>query len=363
MTDHFYAVIMAGGGGTRLWPVSRRDSPKQTLKLFGDKSLFQIAVERLEGLFEPKNIFIVTIAEQAEQLKRLVPEIPTSNYLIEPMPRGTAAVVAMAAAALNKKDPEAVLAILTADHFISNIPQFQNSLMAAYDLAEQGYLTTLGISPTFASTGYGYIESGQELGIYRGIQGFQVKRFVEKPDETTARNFLEHSSMNWNSGMFITRADVVLEEFRQYMPELEKSISDLSRLIGEDHLVEKFVSTWSLIQPQTIDYGIMEKSKRSAVIPVVELGWNDVGSWDSLFDVLAADGNGNIVVNANYIPMRTQNSLVVSSDPKKLIVTMGLQNMIVVNTSDAVLICPRGESQHVKELVNFLKEHHYTPYL
>lgn len=361
--DHFYSVIMAGGGGTRLWPVSRIASPKQMLKLFGEKSLFHIAVERLDGLFLSNQIFVVTIADQAKKLQSLVPAIPEENYLIEPMPRGTAAVVAMAAAALYKKDKDAVLAILTADHFIADVPLFQRTLLAAYDLANQGYLTTLGITPTYASTGYGYIESGVEIGEYRGARGYKVKRFVEKPDENTARAFLEDKSMAWNSGMFITRADVILDEFKQYMPELFASIGDISELIGVDHAGKQFIDTWSAIHPQTIDYGIMEKTSHSAVIPAANLGWNDVGSWDSLFDVLEADENGNVIIGAGHLALDTKDSLIVSTDLNSIVVTLGIKNIIVVKTPDAVLICPRGDSQRVKELVNYLKEKHYTLFL
>lgn len=363
MLEHFYAVIMAGGGGTRLWPVSRHTTPKQMLKLFGERSLFQIAVDRLEGLFTTDQIFVVTIAEQARQLHEITPDIPLSNYLIEPMPRGTAAVVAMAAAALYHQDKDAVLAILTADHFIADIPEFQKILCAAHDLANEGYITTLGIAPNYASTGYGYIESGQELGTFRGAKGFKVKHFVEKPDEPTAKIFLHNPLMAWNSGMFITRADVILEEFKLYMPELSRSIEELASLIGRDHTNEKFINTWSAIKPQTIDYGIMEKSQKAAVIPAANLGWNDVGSWDSLFEVLTPDQNGNIIVNANPITLETKDSLIVSTDPSSVVVTMGLKDIIVVKTPDAVFICPRGESQRVKELVNYLKENHYTLFL
>lgn len=363
MLEHFYAVIMAGGGGTRLWPVSRHTTPKQMLKLFGEKSLFQIAVDRLEGLFTIDHIFVVTISEQARQLQEIVPTIPAKNYLIEPMPRGTAAVVAMAATALYQQDKNAILAILTADHFIADVPEFQKILCAAHDLANEGYLTTLGITPTYASTGYGYIESGTELGAFRGAKGYKVKHFVEKPDESTAKMFLNCPSMAWNSGMFITRADVILGEFKLYMPELTKSIEEISSLIAKDHTNEKFINTWSAIKPQTIDYGIMEKSQKAAVIPAANLGWNDVGSWDSLFDVLSPDENGNIIVNANPITLETKGSLIVSTDPSSVVVTMGLRDIIVVKTPDAVLICPRGESQRVKELVSYLKENHYTLFL
>jgi mannose-1-phosphate guanylyltransferase len=256
-----------------------------------------------------------------------------------------------------------VLAVLTADHFISDVAQFQKTLAAAFDLANQGYLTTMGITPTYASTGYGYIESGEQLGVYRGAKGYKVKRFVEKPDEATAQAFLKNNAMAWNSGMFITRADVILKEYGKYMPELARSIDELIPLIGVDHSSKQFIDAWSSIRPQTIDYGIMEKTLHSAVIPAANLGWNDVGSWDSLFDVLEPDDNGNVVVGAAHIALETKDSMVVSTDLNSIVVTMGLKGIIVVKTPDVVLICPRGESQRVKELVNYLKENHYTLFL
>ncbi len=363
MADHYYAVIMAGGGGTRLWPVSRQANPKQMLKLFGERSLFQISVERLSGLFKLDNIFVVTTASQAKELQVQVPAIPKANYLIEPMPRGTAAVVAMAAAALQKLDPEATLAVLTADHFIENVTGFHQALLAAQKLATQGNLVTLGIKPTMASTGYGYIESGEKLGKFDSLTGYSVKRYVEKPNSELARQFLESPLMNWNSGMFITRADVILNEYQQHMPDLFAQIETLKPFLAADHSCDAFVGTWSGIIPQTIDYGIMEKSACVAVIPVSDLGWNDVGSWDSFFDVMDPDENGNIILGSAHIGLETSGSLVISTDPRFMVVTMGMSNMIVVKTSDALLICPRGQSQRVKELVQYLKEHQYTLFL
>lgn len=363
MSDHYYAVIMAGGGGTRLWPVSRRNTPKQIIRLFGEKSLFQMAVDRLQGFIPPENIYIVTIADQVEQLRSQQPEINNRNFLIEPKPRGTAAVVAMAAAAIRKRDPQATLAILTADHFITNVPEFQKTLTAAYELANNGFITTMGVKPVYPATGYGYIESGEELGLYSGIRGYRVLCFVEKPDEVRAGQFFRQDNMTWNSGMFICRADVILGEFKKHMPELYSTLDSLLPSIGEDHSGDAFVQAWTEIQPQTIDYGVMEKTTLAAVLPVKDLGWNDVGSWDSFFEVSDSDENGNIVVQARYVGVGTKDSLIVSTDAEKLVVTLGMKNVIIVQTPDAVLICPRGESQRVKELVDYLKEHHYTLFL
>jgi len=363
MSSHFYAVIMAGGGGTRLWPLSRRAKPKQMLTLFGNRTLFQIAVDRLGGLFDPGQIFVVTIADQAEQLHLQCPDVPTRNFLIEPMPRGTASVVAMAAAAIQKIDPEGVMAVLTADHYIQNVPGFQKVLKAAYDVAQKGYLVTLGIPPAYAATGYGYIESGAIIGQYAGMDVFELRAFKEKPDQATAQMFLEKDSYSWNSGMFIWRVDVILDKFKSLMPDLASKLAQVQAEIGLDHSTAHFHDIWESIHPETIDYGIMEKSDHCVILPAGELGWNDVGSWDSIFDVVKPDARGNILINARHIGFETSDSLICSTDPERLIVTIGMENVIIVDAGDALLICPRGESQKVKELVNYLKDNHLTPFL
>ncbi len=362
-TDHYYAVIMAGGGGTRLWPVSRHDSPKQTLRLFGKKSLFQLAVERLQGYLSQEQIYVVTSADLVESLHIQVPEISVNNFLIEPQPRGTAAVVALAAAALRRKDPHAVLAVLTADHLIPDKMEFQTCLQAARELAECGYIVTLGIKPSRAATGYGYIESGAELGRFSGLAGYRVMRFIEKPDQCKANELIQQDRCSWNSGMFICRADVVLGEYERFMPELYTAIRTLEPLMDGDHLAADFVDAWMKIKPETIDYGVMEKTSLAAVLPLTTLEWIDVGSWDSFFEVFDTDANGNIVLQAKHEGIDTTNSLVLSTDADKLIVTLGMKNLIIIQTPDAILICPRGESQRIKEMVNYLKTHQYTLYL
>lgn len=360
---NFYAVIMAGGGGTRLWPLSRRSCPKQMLQLFKGKSLFEIALERLCGIYDPSHIFVVTVAEQVEVLSGLAPELPKENFLIEPMPRGTAAVVAMAAACLKQIDPKAVIAILTADHFIENVADFTETLEAAYQMAETDVLVTLGIQPTFPSTGYGYIESGEQVNSFEHVKAYKVNAFIEKPSEARAIEFIRNGRFSWNSGMFIWKVDVILNEIKRYMPALYETIKKLNPLLLTDHSQDEFSELWSAIKPQTIDYGIMEKSDRVIVLPASTLGWNDVGSWDSLFEVLTPDLDGNIVINAKHVGMETDDSLIFSTSKDRMVVTIGLQNMIIVDTPDAVLLCPRGESQRIKDLVNYLKENNYTQYL
>ena len=361
--NHVYAVIMAGGGGTRLWPVSRKENPKQLLALFEGKTLFEIAIERLGGLFLVENILVVTIAEQAIRLKQIAPQIPAENYLIEPMPRGTAAVVAMSAAAIQKRDSQAVMVILTADHFIDNVAAFQSVLKAGCECAKNGHLVTLGIKPSYPSTGYGYIEIGNSIGEFENQTVYKAVRFEEKPDENRAIDFIKSGKYFWNSGMFIWQAAEIMSEFKIHMPNLAGSIENILSLIGQDHSAEMFMSEWMAIKPQTIDYGIMEKSDQVVVIPVADMGWSDVGSWDSLFDVMPADENGNIILGDQIHPLESKNSLLFSDEKEKMVISLGVQNMIIVNTPDALLICPRGESQKVKMLVEYLKTNHYTLFL
>src|SRR5574339_48364 len=226
--EHTYAVIMAGGGGTRLWPISRKERPKQLLPLLGQETLFQSTVRRLDRLFPPERILVVTVEEQAREMQQQSPEIPVENYLIEPSPRGTASVVALAAAVLKKRDPEAMMAILTADHFIRNKDLFRYLIRTAFDVAAQDYLVTLGITPTFPSTGYGYIEQGESLDGNYNYPVYTVKRFKEKPDQSTAEQLLRAGDHSWNSGMFVWKADAILDEIQRQMPELYQAVQAIA---------------------------------------------------------------------------------------------------------------------------------------
>jgi len=361
--EHYYAVIMAGGGGTRLWPLSRKESPKQMLKLIGERTMFQLAVDRLEGLFSPERILVVTVAEQAAGLQQQCPEIPVENYLLEPMPRGTASVVGMAAIELLRRDPDATMAILTADHYIEDVPMFQKLLLAARDVAQRGNLVTMGIVPTFPATGYGYVQRGQALGEFRGKSAYHALRFKEKPDKVNAEKMIAGGDHYWNSGMFIWRVDRILETIRGLMPDLAGKLAEISEAWEAGDGDEVLKKVWPSIHPETIDYGIMEHAAQVAVLPAANLGWNDVGSWDSLFDVLPADENGNIVVQARHFGLETESSLIFGSSKDRAIVTVGVRDHIVVDTGDVVFICPRSDAQKVRQLVNAFKESEWKRYL
>lgn len=361
--EHRYAVIMAGGSGTRLWPLSRQNRPKQLLHFSDPRSMFQLAVDRLKGLIPTERIFVVTVADQAALLQRDVPAIPVQNYLIEPMPRGTASVVGLAAVALNHLDPLASMAVVTADHLIENEVNFRSLLHSAFKVAQGDYLVTLGIQPTAPNTGYGYIQRGAQLGMSAGNPYFEVLRFKEKPDLPSAIQYVSSGDHLWNSGMFIWRVEKILAEIERSMPALFKQLQQIAAAYGTPEGTSVLNEVWPKIKPETIDYGIMEKSERVAVLPAKELGWSDVGSWDSLMDVMPLDEQGNVVLGAAPITLDTTQSLLFSEQEGRILVTIGLEDVIVVNTPDAILICKRGDSQKVREVVNLLKKTDRTQFL
>jgi len=360
MDTHFYAVIMAGGGGTRLWPLSRRDTPKQLLKIIKDKSLFRIAIDRLGGLFKSDQIFIVTVEDQLAKLREEAPEIPLHNFLIEPMPKGTASVVGMAAAYLQKFDQDAVMAVLTADHVIENVPYFQDLLVQAKIAARKGLLVTLGIEPTFPATGYGYIEAGEKI---NELNGYKVRQFKEKPDLETAKEYINAGSYYWNSGMFIWSVDSILGELSKQMPGLHKKLKQIQTRIQDNRQIGEIVDIWETIQPQTIDYGIMEGASDVVVLPAQGLDWKDVGSWDSLFTILEADRNGNIQFARHVVNVGSTDILIQSTDGEKLIAVVGVKDLVVIDHKNTLLVCKRGETQKIRQVINEIKKKGLDNYL
>ena len=361
--DRFYAVIMAGGGGTRLWPWSRREKPKQMLPVVGDRSMFQITVERIDDLIHADKMMVVTTAEQAENLEKLTDAVPTGNYILEPMPKGTASVVGLAAIHLLARDENAVMAMLTADHYIRDEEYFKDLLSSAFYEAEQGHLVTLGIEPTFPSTGMGYIEQGELLETVNDDPVHKVNRFCEKPDEETAKKFLADGRYSWNSGMFIWRADRILAEIEQDLPDLYEKLMRIAPAIGKENYDEVIAEVWPQITPQTIDYGVMEKADDVVVLPAKGLGWNDIGSWESIYDVLDADENGNIIINCRTVNLDSSGVLCCSENKDKMIITVGMKDVVVVETDKVVMVCPKHDTQRVREIVQYLKDHGLESYL
>lgn len=364
MSEHHYAVIMAGGGGTRLWPVSRKERPKQLLPLLGQETLFQSTVERLKNLFPPERILVVTVEEQAREMKEQAPEIPEANYLIEPAPRGTASVVGLAAMALQKRDPDASMAILPSDHFIRNVDLFHYLLKAAFDVAENQYLVTLGITPTAPSTAYGYIQQGETLNGSYNYPVYQVKSFKEKPDEQTAQQLLRTGDHSWNSGMFVWRVDAILNEIERQMPSLAGTLKKISSAWGTSKQSETVNELWYDLKNETVDYGIMENAGQVAVLPAGGLGWSDVGMWSSLFEVLLPDMNGNVATNSSlHLAHETHNTLVYGGNSERLIVTIGVDDMVIVDGGDVIMVCKTDQSQKVRDIVEHLKKHNQEKFL
>ncbi len=345
-----YALIMAGGIGTRLWPLSRANMPKQALQLIGDRTMFQHSVDRLLPLFKPQHIFVVTRTEHASILASQVPELPAANFIIEPEGRGTAPAIALGAIHLRKLDPQAIMAVVTADHYISKKDDFQQALAASLQAAAAGHLVTLGITPSSPSTGFGYIQQGQRLGEINGLSYFHVERFTEKPDLETARRMVHSGLYSWNSGMFIWRVDRIMAEFERQMPQFYSQLAGVEQAIGASQYEDTIQHVWPRVAKQTIDYGVMEGAADVVVFPV-EIGWSDIGSWASLLELLPANQEGNILIGPT-LEIDTHNTLVLSK--KRLVATIGVENMVIVDTDDAILICPKEREQDVREIVKRL---------
>ena len=355
----FYALVMAGGVGTRLWPLSRRNRPKQSLKLVGERTMFEHAVDRIAPLFQPEQILVVTGAEHITPLVAQAPELPTENFIVEPEGRGTAPCIGLAAVHLRRQAPEAVIAVLTADHFIAKAARFRQVLTAAAQVAGEGHLVTLGIRPSSPSTGYGYIKQGESLSTVDGFSVFQAERFTEKPSLETAMHMVESGEYSWNSGMFIWRVDRILEEFQRQMPDFYVRLAEVEATLGTFGYEPTPNRVWPQVARQTIDYGVMEGAEDVVVISV-DIGWSDVGSWTSLSELLPADEEGNVIVGP-HASIDTRDTLVFGG--KRLIATIGLEGMVIVDTEDALLVCPRDREQEVRAIVRQLRREDRQEYL
>jgi len=345
-----YAVILAGGSGTRLWPRSREEMPKQFLNILGERTMLQEAVERILPLIPLERVFAITNREYAGIVAKQVPDLPASNIIGEIAGRGTAPAIGLAAVTLRRMDPSSIMAVLTADHLIANPGRLREAIGVAASVAERGYLVTLGIRAAYPETGYGYIQLGDVVDMIAGFQVHAVQRFAEKPDLETAQQFVDSGQYVWNSGMFIWRVSDILAELKRWMPVLYNQLEEIAGGLGapeEQRLLER---VWPQIEKQTIDYGVMERAQRVAVIPV-DLGWSDIGSWAALLDVLPTDTDGN-VVSGEHVLIDTKHTLVYS--PGRLIAAIGLEEMVIVDTGDVTLICPKDRAQDVRLAVDQL---------
>lgn len=359
--EHYYAMILAGGGGTRLWPMSRQDKPKQLLPLVEDDSMYKVTVRRLAPLFQPENIYVVTGRKYFDTLRADTPEIPAENFIIEPYGLNTAPAVALGLTVIQQRDPDATVAIMHADHSISKKEDYIDVLHTAHELAQQGRIVTLGIEPSFPAVEFGYIRRGKALTRINNHNCYETLGFTEKPDAATASQFLESGEYSWNAGIFIWRIQRAMAEFERQQPDMYEQFASIRHLVGKPEFEETLESIWHNIRSMPIDTAVMENAEDMAVIPV-DIGWNDIGSWSALYEVLRLDKNGNHFKGRSPVRVNldTENTLVYSD---KLVVTIGVEDLIVVETDDALLVCHKDHAQDVKEVVNRLLTNKNYKYL
>ena len=355
-----YAVIPAGGSGTRLWPLSRAGHPKFLHPLTGtDASLLQATVHRLAPLAAPENVLVVTGVAHAAEVSRQLTAVPVENIIVEPSPRDSCAAIALAAAVIARREPEALMGSFAADHLISDGPGFIGVIEQAMAGARQGLLMTLGITPTRPETGYGYVQCGGPVGEGAVLA---VEEFKEKPSYDLAESYLKSGNYLWNAGMFVWRVDVFLAELSRQQPQLHAGIARIAQAWDSPSREEVLGEVWQTLPRISVDYAVMEGAATVGRVGTVpgDFGWNDVGDFHTLGEVLAADSAGNVVVGQDAsgkqaVLLREAENLVVVPNSGRLVAALGVRDLIIVDTPDAVLVCPRDRAQEVKSLVDDLK--------
>lgn len=346
---------MAGGQGTRFWPVSRELYPKQLLKLGGRHTLLQEAVLRLEGLVEPSGVHVVTSDKLALDIRTQLGELNlTADVILEPQPKNTAPAIGLAAVHMLHADPDAVMAVLPSDHMIKETDKFQAALMKAEAVANSGRLVVFGIKPDRPVTGYGYIK----LGGPTDGGAFDVERFVEKPDADTAKEYVESGEYLWNSGMFVWKVSAILAEMERQMPALYRGLMRIAAAIGARDEAAVTAEVFASTAAESIDYGVMEHAMNVAAL-VADFSWSDLGSWDSIEEVIPPDADGNVTVG-KVVGLGCTGTTIYAED--RLVAGIGLTDMVVVDTADATLVCRKDMVQKVKDVVGVLKERGYGEY-
>jgi mannose-1-phosphate guanylyltransferase len=351
--EHLNAVILAGGSGTRLWPLSTPDLPKQFLPLPSGKSMIQETLERVAPLSTPEQMWVITGRSMAKLAQEHLPSVPKNHILGEPMGRNSAAAIAWGAAAIARQDPDAIMVILSSDHAIQNVEEFRKALQLAYQEAEKGYLVTIGIKPDRAETGYGYIRFAEEIDSGYDHQAYQVEAFVEKPDQATAQRYLAEGCYAWNSGMFVWKVSTILTEFREYLPDTFQKINQIVATTGTDQEQRVLDEIWPALQSISIDYAILEKSHNIVVIPA-EIGWNDVGNWEQYGSLFPADEQGVRTIGPHQ-GYGTQDTIIYNTTSRRIF-TIGVEDLIVIEMDDMTVICHKDHVQRVREVAEQQKQ-------
>ena len=362
--NHLYPVIMAGGSGTRFWPLSRQLFPKQLLRIMGDETLIQQTMRRVVCASAPNRVMISTNPAQAESIRVQLSEWKdalSDNFVLEPEGRNTAPAIALVALELVRRDPDAIMVVVPADHIVKGQRDFDAAVSLASNLAAQGLLVTFGIQPIRPETGYGYIKPNRKTVLAKQgtLKGHPVARFVEKPNATKAAKYLKAGDYYWNSGMFVWRAATILEEIRRHQPVLYRGIETIGQLMQQQASRSVIDEEYRQLPSVSIDTGVMEKSTKAAVVPV-SFRWSDVGSWGSLDEVATKDKAGNVVVG-RVVDIGSQRSIIYGD--RRVVATIGLVDMVVVDTPDATLVCPKSRAQDVKQLVEILKRQNAPEHL
>ena len=357
-----HAVIMAGGSGTRFWPKSRRDRPKQLLRLTGESTMLQQTVARIEHLVPPERIMVITGVDQAEATRAQLTELPASNVIAEPCPRDTAPCVGLAAGIIAHRDPQATMVVMPADHVIEPVAAFQSSVSAAVAEIDSDPTTliTFGITPTRPDTGYGYIERGPLLEHRQDIPVYRVVQFREKPDRATAEKFLAAGKFLWNSGIFIWRAQTILNELREHRPTLSKDFEPIFRSFGTPEESMTLAELFPRLERIPIDKAVMEHARNVKVLEV-PYTWSDVGDWRAVASLLEQDHAGNSI-QGHVVVRDTSNSIIISDDGG-LVATLGVEDLVVVHSGNATLVARKDQLDQLKNLVEGLKSNGYGSYL
>lgn len=358
-----YIAIMAGGGGTRLWPKSRQNIPKQFLSLFSHKTMLQETYSRIAPLTDNDHIFVVAPEKYKEEILKELPDLSENNLIIEPMARSTAAAIGLASILIEKRDPDAVINFITSDDYIVEIDEFQRVLISASVIAEKrDDIVTWGVRPTFASSGYGYIHSGDELDEVNSLPVFKVKGFKEKPSATTAQAYIATGKYFWNTCKFTQKVSVMLTAIEQTMPELYAGLEKIGDSYGNKDFQFTCKEVFESLEAIPVEFGVMEKIRNIIMIPA-NYTWSDVGSWDSLYDIsVKNDGTNSVLTEAGeYYGYDTHGCLIQTNG--KMIATIGLNDMVIIDTNDVLMICPKDRCQDVKKIVELLKERDKKNYI